>query len=382
MIILAIDTSCDETSIAITRGRRVLSSAIYSQILIHTSWGGVVPNLAKKAHIEHFDAVLKSALKKARLTLDDVETFAVTQGPGLAIALEVGIAKAKELATTYNKPLIAVNHMEGHMYSPFVQNKNGNPKRAITYPFLSLLISGGHTELVLVKEYGNYAILGETQDDAAGEALDKAAKMLGFGYPGGALIERMASEVNNEDKYNFPRGMWHSGDMNFSYSGLKTSFNTFLKTLSEEDKAKNIKYLMSSYQEAVFGSVVQKLKKALARHPEVTCLTVGGGVAVNKRLRYLLRKTVKEFSEKQEMKSKSKSKQADSGVGTIHSLPRMTTSDKRLATNDSIAVLFPPFTYLNYDNAAMIGVAAGFKAKKGDFVQDVQNLSRIPRLSL
>ena len=217
MKILAIDTSCDETSVAVTDGRRVLSNVIYSQILIHKKWGGVVPSLAKRAHEERIDLVINESLKKVNLDpvsnsfppvlattarrrdpflfatqINKLDYVAVTQGPGLAVALEVGIRKAKELAEKYKKKLIAINHLEGHIYSPFVQNSRGNPDREFNFPYLVLIISGGHTEFVIFKNHLKYEVIGSTLDDAAGEALDKAAKLLGLGYPGGAVIERLA----------------------------------------------------------------------------------------------------------------------------------------------------------------------------------------------
>lgn len=350
MKILAIDTSCDETSVAIINDSNIIASCVYSQILIHTNWGGVVPNLARKAHEEHIDLVIEKTLKKARLALSDIDAFAVTHGPGLAIALEVGIKKAKELSKKFRKPFIPVNHMEGHMMSVYVKNSKGNPKRDIKYPFLSLLVSGAHTELVLAQSFHKYKILGETQDDAAGEALDKAAKMLGFGYPGGPILERLSEEIHNIDKYQFPRGMWHSGDMNFSFSGIKTHFNMFLKDLSDEVKLRNIRYLASSFQESVFASILQKLKKALIEYPDITTVTVGGGVSVNKRLRKLIR------SLKYDNKIKKFSKLS--------------------------MIYFPPYKYLNFDNAAMIATVAFFMLKENINLPHIDTVERIPKLRL
>ena len=206
-IVLAIDTSCDETAAAVVQGRRILGNAIYSQILSHKQWGGVVPSLAKRAHEERIDFIVDEALKRAKVTPAEIDAFAATQGPGLAIALEVGIKKAKELAARYNKPLVAVNHMEGHIYSVFAQNRNGNPERDFTFPYLALLVSGGHTEFVTFTGHGQFERIGHKVDDAAGEALDKAGRMLGLGYPAGAAIERLAKEVDNVDVYTFPRPM-------------------------------------------------------------------------------------------------------------------------------------------------------------------------------
>lgn len=346
MKILSIDTSCDETSVAITDGRRVLANVIYSQILIHKKWGGVVPSLAKRAHEERIDLVVKEAIKKLgiksyELGVKKIDLIAVTQGPGLAVALEVGIKKAKELGKKYNKKIISVNHMEGHIYSSFVQNNKGNPKREFEFPYLALLISGGHTEIVLFKDHLQYEVLGSTIDDAAGEALDKAAKMLGLGYPGGAVIERLAYEVDNKDFYKFPRPMLRSDNLNFSFSGLKTAFYYFLK-----DKKNlgvfNVRELVSSFQEAVFDTIIFKTEKAI-KQTGVNRLVVGGGVIANLYLRKRIR---------------------------------------QLAKKHNGSVLFPPYKYLTGDNAAMIGVVAYYKAKKELFVENLDNLDRIPRMPL
>ena len=227
--ILAIDTSCDETSVAIVEGRRVLSHVEYSQIAMHVKWGGVVPSIARRAHEERIDWVVDQAVKK--FEIKNIDCIAVTYGPGLAIALEVGIKKAKELTRKFKKKLIAVNHLEGHIYSSFVQNSRGNPIRDFRFPYLALVISGGHTEIVLWRDHLKYEVLGETLDDAAGEALDKAAKMLDLGYPGGPVIERLAKEVQNKDFYNFPRPMLKSKTLEFSFSGLKTAFFYFPRIL-------------------------------------------------------------------------------------------------------------------------------------------------------
>ena len=337
MKILSIDTSCDETSVAITEDRRVIINVIYSQILLHKKWGGVVPSIAKRAHEEKIDLVIDEALKKSKF-----DYVAVTQGPGLAVALEVGIKKAKEMAQKFNKKLIVVNHMEGHIYSCFVQNSHGNPKTEFKFPYLALLISGGHTEIVLFKNNLNYEVIGTTIDDAAGEALDKAAKMLGLGYPGGPTIERLAHDVGNTDNYKFPRPMLRSNDLNFSFSGLKTSFYYFLMKMNKDEKRKKLKELVSAFQEAVFDTLIKKTEKAIQKH-SINRLVVGGGVIANLYLRKQLRKMINKYQGE---------------------------------------VFFPPFKYLTGDNAAMIGVAAYFKAKKGDFVKDRSKLDRLPRMSL
>ena len=341
MKILAIETSADETAAAVIEERKVLSNVIYSQISTHTKWGGIYPALAKRAHEEKIDPVVDRALEKYNIKRD-IDIVAVTYGPGLAIALEVGIKKAKGLAKQYDKKIIAVNHLEGHIYSCFVQNSKGNPNHAFEFPYLAFVISGGNTEIALFKDHCVYEILGETRDDAAGEALDKAAKMLGLGYHGGPVIEKLANQAKNEDLYQFPRPMLKSNDLAFSFSGLKTSFFYFLKKMGEKEKNKNVKKLASSYQEAVFETLEKKLELALKR-TKINRVIVGGGVSANQYLRLKLR---------------------------------------RLLSAYNGSVLFPPFSYLTGDNAAMIGVAANYKAQKNMFVKNIEELERIPRLSL
>ena len=344
MIILSIDTSCDETSVAITDGRKVLSNVIYSQVLIHKKWGGVVPSLAKRAHEEKIDFVVEEVLKK--FSMKGIDYIAVTQGPGLAVALEVGIKKAKELAKQYHKKLISVNNLEGHIYSAFVQNSQGNPKHGFNFPYLVLIVSGGHTSLVIFKDHLKYEVIGETIDDAAGEALDKAAKLLGLGYPGGPVIERLAKEVNNEDFHHFPRPMLKSNDLNFSFSGLKTSFYYFLKKRPQayniSTAAVSLGQLASSFQEAVFDTIIKKTEKTI-KQTLIKRLIVVGGVSANLYLRKKMRELVKKYQGE---------------------------------------VMPPSFKYLTGDNAVMIGVVASYKAERKIFVKDIEKLDRIPRMPL
>jgi len=359
MRILAIDTSCDETSVAITSGRKVLSNVIYSQVLLHKKWGGVVPSIAKRAHEERIDFVIEETFRKVGnknlCSLHKIDAIAFTQGPGLAMALEVGIKKAKELAQKHHKKFISVNHLEGHIYSAFVENSKGNPKHEFKFPYLALIVSGGHTEFVIFRDHLRYEIIGATLDDAAGEALDKAAKLLGLGYPGGSVLERLATQVDNIDEYNFPRPMLKSGDLNFSFSGLKTSFYYFLKgqdgkkaKISEVKLEQNrvrtseVRLLASSFQEAVFDTLIKKTEMAI-KLTTINQLIVVGGVTANLRLRKLMRNLAKKYQGK---------------------------------------VLFPTYKYLSGDNAAMIGVVAGYKADKKLFVEDIDEIERIPRMGL
>jgi N6-L-threonylcarbamoyladenine synthase len=340
MNILAIDTSCDETAVAVTNGRRILSNVIYSQVLLHKKWGGVVPYLAKRAHEERIDETVELAIKKSHLQWVDIGAIAVTQGPGLAIALGVGIQKAQDLARQYNKPLIGINHLEGHLYSVFAQNSKGNPEREMEFPYLGMIISGGHTEFVLWSNYLKYEILGATLDDAAGEALDKAGKLLGLGYPAGAIIERLAEQAGHSDEYKFPRPMLHSKDLQFSFAGLKTSFFYFLKTMSEPEKHSKVTGLASSFQEAVFDTIIKKTEAAI-HQTGVARLCVGGGVSANRYLRKRFRMLVKKHK------------------GMVY---------------------FPPSSVLTGDNAAMIGIAAWKRAESGQFAQS--ELDRQPRMKI
>ncbi len=350
-IILAIDTSCDETSAAVTAGRRVLSNIVSSQVSIHKKYGGVFPALAKRAHQERIDLVIVEALKRAGVDFPDLATIAVTQGPGLAIALEVGIAKAKELSLTYHLPLIAVNHMEGHLYSTLAQNRSGHPTREIAFSALCLLVSGGHTELVLVKAHGDYTVLGRTLDDAVGEALDKAARILKLGYPGGPIIERLADlavpapsakRTKKGPKFGLNPALKEKGNLNFSYSGLKTQFLYLVKEMPEKEFAQSLPDLAASFQEAAFEQLLRKTSQAIEMYQPKT-LICGGGVIANKYLRALLR---------------------------------------RLAKENNMPVFFPANPKLIGDNAAMIGVAAGYRFERKEFVENPEALDREPRLSL
>lgn len=359
MIILSIDTSCDETAVAITNGRRVLAHVEYTQIATHQPWGGVVPSLARRAHEERIDGVIEAVCKKfvqinkakigtkseenfTQRAFKDIDYIAVTYGPGLAIALEVGITKAKELAQIYEKELIGINHMEGHLYSCFAQNREGNPGTEFKFPYLVLLVSGAHTELVRVDDHLHYTLLGETRDDAAGEALDKAARMLGFQYPGGPVIERLAALSLKEDIYKFPRPMRNSKDLDFSFSGLKTSLYNLLNKIGEEEKIKNLNSLSYSFQEAVVESILIKVEQAV-KNTGINRLIVGGGVVANTYLRLRLRRLLKKHAGE---------------------------------------VLFPPYKYLTADNAAMIGVAAHYRVLNGNIIRNEAELDRQPRLSL
>lgn len=339
--ILAIDTSADDTCVAVTQGRRILSNARFSQISLHAEFGGIYPTIAKRAHQEHIDAVVKRALRLSRKNWKEIDYIAVTYGPGLAPALDVGVKKAKELAESYGKQIIPVNHMEGHFYSCFAQNSQGNPDRPMQFPILSLLVSGGHTELILMKEQGNYQILGETQDDAAGEALDKAARLLtGGGYPGGPVIEKLA-RTGDPKFHHFTRPMMDDS-YNYSYSGIKTALLYLLESYSQQEKLEHLNDIAASFQEAVFDSLLKKLDRAVAEY-KPAIITIAGGVSANTYLR---------------------------------------KKSRALLKKHGVAVYFPSFKTVEGDNAAMIGIAGYFAYEKGRILKDFSALDRIPRSSL
>jgi N6-L-threonylcarbamoyladenine synthase len=274
-LLLAIETSCDETAVAILRGNELLASEVASQTE-HEAYGGVVPEVASRNHLLHAPRLLEDAVKKAGVDLSEVEAFAATSGPGLASSLMIGASIAKGLALGFAKPYLAINHLEGHLLSPFF---TGDFE---IEPNVSLVVSGGHTLLVEVRALDEYRILGRTVDDAAGEAFDKVAKMLGLGYPGGPEVERRAS-TGDPARFDFPRSMLDSGDHNFSFSGLKTSVRYQLAKLGEiSDEVRDD--LCASFQRAVVEVLVKKTVRA-ARECGVKLVTVSGGVSCNAALR-------------------------------------------------------------------------------------------------
>jgi N6-L-threonylcarbamoyladenine synthase len=329
MKILAIDTATDETSAAVAQGTKVLSSVIWSQASLHAKWGGVVPSLAQREHEKRIDWVVEKAIQKSKIKAQNLDAIAVTAGPGLAIALGVGVEKAKRLAKQYNKPLIAVNHIEGHILSSLAGPKT--PK--LSFPAIALTVSGGNTTLTYVENIGKYKILAQTRDDALGEALDKAARMLGLGYPGGPILEKLARNGKPEA---FPLPLPMAGQENegaFSYSGLKTAMWRLVEQTKRERGGnltkKDIENLAASFQSMAFKHLV-RVSSSTIRNLGIVVqdLLVGGGVSANVELRRLLRKMGK-------------------GLG--------------------LTVGFPYSQKLMTDNAAMIGVVAGFKAKRGEY---------------
>ncbi|MCF7818622.1 MAG: tRNA (adenosine(37)-N6)-threonylcarbamoyltransferase complex transferase subunit TsaD [Kiritimatiellales bacterium] len=292
MKILGIETSCDETAAAVVEnGRTVLSNAVYSQIAKHRPYGGVVPEIASRNHVKKLPGIIEEALKDAGETYESIDALAVTYGPGLASSLLIGFTAAKTLALRLGKPLIGVNHHEGHLHSIFM--KPDAPAPEDVFPMLGLLVSGGDSSLVLMRETGKYELLGSTIDDAAGEALDKAAAVLNLGYPGGPIIQKTA-EGGNPDAIRFPRGLdqsdrgkWiykYDRDLCFSFSGLKTSLLTHVKNLDHTPEGDELRDISASYQEAICDALIIRVERALEKFP-VKSFACAGGVSMNKVLR-------------------------------------------------------------------------------------------------
>lgn len=277
MLVLAIESSCDETAAAVVRdGRDILSNVVASQVKDHAVFGGVVPEIASRKHLEGIVPVVGEALGSAGVTLADIGGIAVTQGPGLAGALLVGIATAKALAYTRRIPIVGVNHIEGHLLASFLE-------RPVEFPFIALAVSGGHTHLYRVEGIGRYTTLGQTLDDAAGEAFDKVAKLLGLSYPGGVLIDRLAAE-GDPAAIQFPRPLIHDGTFNFSFSGLKTAVLTHFRKDPEAGRGQPLKDLCASFQAAICDVLVRKTAAAV-ESTGLSRLVVAGGVACNSGLR-------------------------------------------------------------------------------------------------
>ncbi len=276
--ILAIESSCDETAAAVVvNGRDVLSNVISSQIDLHKLYGGVVPEIASRKHIENIDWVIESALKEANVTFDDIDAVGVTYGPGLVGALLVGLAEAKALAYAIKKPLVGVHHIEGHISANYIQNKDFKP------PYVALVVSGGHSHLVYVKDYGEYEIMGRTRDDAAGEAYDKTARALGMGYPGGPKIDK-AAKLGNPDAVVFPRAFLEDDSYDFSFSGLKSAVLNYINKCNMTGEEIVKEDVAASFQKSVVDVLVTKAIRA-AKEKGVSTVALAGGVASNSALR-------------------------------------------------------------------------------------------------
>lgn len=284
--ILAFETSCDETSAAVyTSEQGLISNEIYSQA-IHAQYGGVVPEVASREHMEKITVITNEALKKANISLDDIDTIAVTSKPGLPGSLMIGVSFAKALAFANNKKIIGIDHLEGHVFSACIENN-------VPFPFLSLTVSGGHSALYLVKDYGIYEIIGETIDDAAGEAFDKIAKLMGLPYPGGPVLEKLAEQQNFQDFFNYPRGSLKN--LNFSFSGLKTAvlynlveqsaYDLQTKTFLKPNDLALQQQVASSLHACIADIFEKRIKDAVKQYPEIKAVCFVGGVACNKYLR-------------------------------------------------------------------------------------------------
>jgi len=332
-IILAIESSCDETSAAVVvNGREVLSNVIASQIDTHKKFGGVVPEVASRMHIEVIDSVVKAALEEAKVSLKDIDAIGVTYGPGLVGALLVGLQYAKGLSLGSNKPLLGVNHIQGHISANFIEHKDLKP------PFVSLVVSGGHTFIVYVKGYRDFEVIAQTRDDAAGEAYDKVARALGLGYPGGPKIDKLAKE-GNENAIEFPRAKFQDDTLDFSFSGVKSAVLNYLNKAKMKDEEINTADIAASFQKAIIDVLKTNLFLTCERRG-IKKIAVAGGVASNS----CLRETLQNEGAKRE-----------------------------------IEILFPS-PILCTDNAAMIGSAAHFNYQAG-IISDL-DINAKPNLKL
>ena len=330
-ITLGIESSCDETAIGIVAdGREVLANVISSQIDIHTAFGGVVPEIASRRHLENINGVLSQALEEAQITIEDVDLIGVTYGPGLVGALLVGVAAAKAISFAKDIPLVAVNHMHGHIAANYVEYPELEP------PFMGLVVSGGHTNILFVKDYNQCETLGETRDDAAGEAFDKVARVIGLGYPGGPKVDRAAKE-GDPHAIEFKRVYLEPGSYDFSFSGLKTAALNHINSCRQAGKEINVADMAASFQEAVVEVIVNKAISA-AREFGQDRIVMAGGVASNSRLREMIREEGAKY-----------------GIQIMQPRPLYCT-----------------------DNGVMIACSAYYKMKKGEFASP--DLDAIPGL--
>lgn len=333
IIILAIESSCDETAAAVVKnGREVLSNVISSQIEFHKLYGGVVPEIASRKHIEKINQVIEEALADADVTLDDLDAIGVTYGPGLVGALLVGVAEAKAIAYAKDLPLVGVHHIEGHISANYIENPDLEP------PFICLVVSGGHTHLVCVRDYGEYEIIGRTRDDAAGEAFDKVARAIGLGYPGGPKIDRLAKE-GDPNAIAFPRARIQDAPYDFSFSGVKSYVLNYINGCQMKEQAYNTADIAASFQKAVTDVLVDNAMQAV-REYGMDRLAIAGGVASNSALR----SAMKEACEQRKIR------------------------------------FYHPSPILCTDNAAMIGAAAYYDYIRG--IRHGLDLNAVPNLKL
>ncbi len=330
MYVLGVETSCDETSVSVTLdGKEVLSNVVLSQIDIHKNYGGVVPEIASREHIKGITYVFDQAIKDAGLKFEDIDLIAVTMGPGLIGSLLIGVNAAKVVSLNFNIPIIGVHHISGHIYASHIDHD-------MEFPLIALVVSGGHTELILMKEHFSFEKLGETQDDAVGEAYDKVARVLGLSYPGGPIVDKLAR--SGVEEYRFPRPMIDSHDFNFSFSGLKSHVINLNHNMKQRNEEINVENFCRSFQEAVSDVLVAKTIKAKEKYT-VKQILVAGGVAANSGLRAKMKERITD-----------------------------------------IPVYFPKMAYCT-DNAAMISIAGYYKYQKEQKVDDLM-LNGSSRLDL
>lgn len=285
MIVFALESSCDETAAAVVRDQKeILSSVVSSQIDTHRQFGGVVPEVASRLHVENIAEVVDQAITQSGLGWEDIDLISVTQGPGLIGCLHVGVQAAKTLALLFDKPLVGVNHLAGHIYA----NKFDTE---LKFPLLALLVSGGNSELIYMKDETSFEILGETLDDAIGEAYDKVARVLGLGYPGGPKIDKLAKE--GSPIYSLPKPK-APGEYDFSFSGLKSGVLQFVQRMEKKGESWKVEDLAASFQETALEEIFSKVRKAIADHPDLKQMIVGGGVSANSRLRQKVAELAKE----------------------------------------------------------------------------------------
>lgn len=332
-LIMGIETSCDETAAAIVEdGKKIISNVVASQISIHQKYGGVVPEIASRKHMEYIIPVIDKALEESEKKITDLSAIAVTYGPGLIGSLLVGLSVAKAMAYAQNIPLIGINHLEAHIYANFLEHTEIKP------PFICLIVSGGHTSLVYMRNFGEYKLLGQTKDDAAGEVFDKIAKVLDLGYPGGPITEKLAKK-GDPSSIKFPRPILNDKSYDFSFSGLKTAVIYYIKELKEENKNIPVSDILASFQQAVIDVLVKKTIKAALKF-KTKQIILAGGVAANNSLR-------REIKEKADLLN--------------------------------IKVFYPSI-FLCTDNAAMVASAGYYKFKENK--KSSLNLDAVSRLPL
>ena len=333
IFILAIESSCDDTSVAVLRDNEVVSNIVCNQD-VHQKFGGVVPELASRDHLKNIIPSIDTALKEANVSLNEISAIAVTRGPGLIGSLMVGLSAAKSLALSLNIPLIEVNHLQAHLLAHFI--KDSHPDKPLEFPFIGLIVSGGHTQLLLVNDFFDYQVLGETLDDAAGEALDKGAKILGLGFPGGPIIDKLAQQ-GDSSLFHFPKA--NVKPLHFSFSGIKTALLYLIQKEAKKDKdfvTKNLNHLCAAYQSAIIDMLMNGILQAI-EYTKLTRVAIAGGVSANSELRKRL---------------------------------------QQLSTEKNIEVYTLPLRYCT-DNAAMIGVVGYYKYLHQNFSSlDIMPITR------